>query len=665
MSKNIKKVSVLTTNRNDESIEDEYMKVARERVIQYYKETKQSSSEGEYLKPVKIRFDLSKSESSTLSDFAENRRKILACSKSTHKRKYDGSGAESDPNENLSKVIKGKHKYNSSDAESNSEEKRSKVTKYKYGCSSTESESKGNRQKVIKRKSKGKRRKVTKNKYDSSDTESDSEEKLRKSIAKKRRKRDKARVAEEKRKTINPDDVNGFTHKKKLTNFREMLNRVDQDDRPKTILKYGHTIRVCDDCLVSFKDKDAYEDHIKRTTDCTQGVHGNTKSQKDKPKMTYVCEICNPDYTFSGKRERERHDKSKKHAKNVAMNGGTINIVDKSTHIYVDNRTIIHNYSVYPFFRYDITDLTMYQQLGVLTDIGSLIDIGEKSSPYVTLLSLLNLNKEMKKYHNIYCTDPQKKKIKIFNGITDTPVSHELIHTKQIAEGQRTIICEIYNRFRFFLSRRSSVFSSKYLFDGLPESETYPQNNKMIKRYICDHTIDKSVLPNENTPAGEYLISKSLSKHFTWRMTVIYITAMEQIGINFSHNINKIARCIKKYVNANEECASFFVPLFIRFEHLRKKMVQAAFGYAVNNSDTSGNEMMEPVYMGPSAGNGVPFKKVALDDHSSYVSQNTFYGSKASGIPFYDICLKLDSKAATDPKYLADISKLIPANADK
>lgn len=639
---------ILKVKGHNSLSEDENVKAAREKIFKFYKETERSLSD-EYLKPEKVVFNLSKSESSTLSDSGENRRKILSCSKSINKRKYDNSDAESDSAEKIKKKsVRSKSKYNGKFSHLSS--------KQKHDSSDTKS--------YLERKSTKKRASSkSKRKHNSSDAGSYSEEKL----SKKRSKgKTKSKIifegksdSDEKRKAIEGEDVNGFTHKKKPVNFREMLNRIDKDDRPQTNLEYGLTQRVCPKCFIVFKDKDKYENHVGRDTDCTERVHGNTKSQQELPPHENICKICDPEYIFGSKRNYEDHLKTKKHLKNVEMNGGTIDVVDKSVYIYIDNRTIIYNYSVYPFFHYDIADLTMYQQLGVLTDIGSLTNIDEKSSPYVTLLSILNLNKEKKKYHNIYCTDPLKKKIRIFDGTNERPVSHEMIHTKRIVEEQRKIICDIYNRFRFFISRSSSVFSSKYLFDGLPISDTYPQNNKMIKRYICDHVIGKSVLPNENTPVGEYLIKKSLSKHFTWKMTLTYITVMEQIGVDFSHNINKIARRIKKYINTNEECASFFVPLFVRFEHLRKKMVQAAFGYAANNSDISGNEMFEAIYMGPSAGNCKPFKKVALDDHSSYVSQNTFYGSKASGVPFYDICVKLDSKVTTDPKYLTNISKLI------
>jgi len=439
---------------------------------------------------------------------------------------------------------------------------------------------------------------------------------------------------------------------------------------------------ACKKCGVSFSSKATLETHMSRLTDCTIKVHGNFGKKRNEPnvQVVHVCKYCDPAKQFNFF-NYTRHCNTKKHCKNVekcnnrtVINSENVNI-NKSVNNACQNvnnahRDIIHNnncvtttnnihFNVEPkvrphlFTYYDISDLSLFEQYCVLT-----YNIERECSPYTTILGQLNLNANKPKYNNIKHRDNFRPIIEVYTGSKFTESDSELI--EDFIASERELFCQIFNKFRFFLSRKASVFSNRYLYEGLQTSSQYFRNKQKIKKYIKNKPPNSiPAYSDEKIPNKKDPIWNSLSKYFDWKQVAKYIDYMEIIGIDFNKNAARIKTTVEEYVAKNPTRKGVFELLIKRLDYIVLKDAQICYLRVDNNANTSGDEMEKPpkepgLLIEPNLG-------VKKDDHVSYVSRNSYFGAASSGKKFGSL-----AEIATDksPPIVPNYSAFIPLDSE-
>jgi hypothetical protein len=202
------------------------------------------------------------------------------------------------------------------------------------------------------------------------------------------------------------------------------------------------------------------------------------------------------------------------------------------------------------------------------------------------------------------------------------------IAIKNLADAQRVLLCKIFDKFRFFLSRKASVFGIKYLYYGLKDSGEYDTNTQQIWNYILLHKMfNKPKFADSDFPKRrDHSIWLSLSKRFTFDNISYYIAEMIKMGIDFSKNVSQIDRAVRLYIKLknDKKYAKSFNGLLCRFEFLKWKKKQIILGHVNENIDTSCDEMEQCFNQDPL--NFIK-KKNKCPPHATNSSFPGFYGA--------------------------------------
>jgi len=391
--------------------------------------------------------------------------------------------------------------------------------------------------------------------------------------------------------------------------FNSSRSDYEEDDRFSTIKKNGKKIYICNLCKYPTDKKSDIIVHVNKKIPCEKGdFHRNRKKmfandnfvQKNdtsqiildgRKKGYIICEVCcdgikhRTDNYYKHLGTRKHINNSQKNVFNVPGNYNTI-IGQQIINIHLGPDSLPHLLNC---LTYNINDLSLFQQYLMFS-----FNVKCRTTPYTTLLDYLNLNSEKKQYNNIKY-DYDDDVYKMYMNSEWAKISFNSI--QNLADAQRALLCKIFDKFRFFLSRKASVFGIKYLFYGLPDSGEQDANNQQIWKYILLHKMfDKPKFADSDIPKRrDNPIWLSLSKRFTFREVFSYITKMTDIGIDFSKNVNQIDKAIKLYIKRNDDktknYAKFFSKLLNRFEFLKWKKKQIILGNGHENPDTSEDEM--------------------------------------------------------------------------
>lgn len=348
----------------------------------------------------------------------------------------------------------------------------------------------------------------------------------------------------------------------------------------------------------------------------------------------------------------------------------TVNI-DQSVHI-VDNSVnhimlVLNDTPVerVDYLSYDIDDITLFDQYYIFQR-----SINKKYTPYTNLMDIFNFSKD--KYNNmkpvtdnsylVYSFEPKPENSSSSSddedqdseesdsdsecdNLNNKESDDEMIGVwrpgtsktiKKLAVKQCAVLSAIYNKFRFFFSRKANIFGPKYIYDGFKVSENYTVNNDHIRQYILStKKRGKSKYGGKLYPKKRsHSVWNSLSKTFTFQEVEECITQMTDMGIDFNDNVSNIKHCIDQYIDdyGDIEQTKSLIKLKGKLDFLeyRKK----CYGRNNYDADTSGDEegrfngTVEPVINRRPKFDQIVDKrpKIDLGDHATNVPLNTYYG---------------------------------------
>jgi len=306
----------------------------------------------------------------------------------------------------------------------------------------------------------------------------------------------------------------------------------------------------------------------------------------------YKCDLCNQN--FRNKRDNyNSHLKTKKHIANVnkitTNNDSTNSVIsgNKNQIVVSNDSTIVNTYNLnmtpqqvpitpHCYLYYNIKDLTLYEQYLILHS-----DNSSDANPFTNLMDFLNFNPDKQEYQNIaYPT--YDKNINLFNGKIWKTIKIDIID--ELISVQQSLIYSIFNKFRIFLSRRTTIFNIKHLYDGLKISDQHKNfinNMKAHIHYNYNNKTSHNVTPlNSDNP-----IWKSLSKSFTWDEVTFYIQKMESINIKFSANAYKMNFFIENYLDSHPNEKKDFIKIIDRLSILIYEYNNQKNAYSSSESD--------------------------------------------------------------------------------
>jgi len=333
---------------------------------------------------------------------------------------------------------------------------------------------------------------------------------------------------------------------------------------------------ICDKCGLCTDRKSDFLDHQNKKFMCSpEKIHARTKKVvniNDIPiKMEtpaedeFVCLVCNKKLTT--KFNLDRHMKSLEHKKNMEIHGNDNIMIKgdiKGDHNNVKN--IIHkeNFNIHlqcakethKYTYYNIDDLTLLEQYMALTNT-----VFPENTPYDILTNLTNFNPNKPKYDNIKSINTNKNEMNVYDG--ERIINSSGDHVSFMIINQRLVLCEIYNKFRMFLSRKANIRNIKHLFNGLEISKKHKKLIKDMKRHIRNKLNETK---KDISIEGNKQIWVSISKSFNWDDVVKYIKEMEEIRIDFNDNLGDIRESLQVYSKKNK--SKSFDKLLIRLQKL-------------------------------------------------------------------------------------------------
>ena len=444
---------------------------------------------------------------------------------------------------------------------------------------------------------------------------------------------------------------------------------VSKNDDTSVTKKYYY--KSCPTCGLHFPSKTKYEAHMNRIFSCRPNkIHGNVKeilvTQIPQSKREYmrdangriVCNVCpskrDGPCTFQSVGNFNRHCSTTTHKnceiihrsyiemcgdhnigmQNIYNNHGTHNEtvtkIDKSVH----NITNIHNIDqstnnitlfLHDYLFYDINDLSLFDQYNIFQH-----KINEKQSPYTNLLDQFNFDADSKEYHNIKRLTDDLYMVYMHHSDSKKTWNEGSIRTTQkLALHHRAILSAIYNKFRFFLSRKAGIFGAKCVYDGFPDSHGYNSNNSQIHNYILSmkrnpkSTYGGRVYPSDRDDP----IWSSLSKSFNFKEVEEFIKLMVNIGVDFSASLGVILGVVENHaaeIAHNKPLSEKLDKLIKRLKFLEYKKIRFEVGY--NNDPDSSRDEEERYHNDGSDITRHKKKYVDIFDHAQNDPVNRYYG---------------------------------------
>ena len=317
----------------------------------------------------------------------------------------------------------------------------------------------------------------------------------------------------------------------------------------------------CNRCEYQTNNKTHYDDHLNRKIPCNP----NKPHKLIKNNIVHHCLHCNEH--FSRKDSLTRHNKTY-HAEingnennigqingndNKQIIGNNNNLIDTQI-----NNPIIIQPIIHPYDYRDLNDLTLYEQYLSLTS---------KDSPYTALLDHLNLNPAKPQYHNINVANINRNTIDIHNGqkwikeIMNNALSN-------VVTSERIMIGMIFNRFRYFLSKKATNLIPKSYYYGFVQNYYF---HKKIIQHIKVHLYNNRDIDNksinEEIPYDNDPVFWALSKKFTWDDVTTLITKMDKLNIDFDKNLDDIKNQLLSRIKEKPKLDNFFKKLL---KHINK-----------------------------------------------------------------------------------------------
>lgn len=410
---------------------------------------------------------------------------------------------------------------------------------------------------------------------------------------------------------------------------------------------------ACERCGARFTTNGNYKQHLNKTYPCIRGkAHGNNRQKKQPKKVVpktnpkivpvykrdhngkIMCEICcdknGDNITFPSVSNYNKHMGTKKHKKNVTMCELGINIVgngNNTKNVQNSYNRTINNYVIYNTTNevtllnldntvFDITKLTHFEQYCIF------VCNYEHETPYTNLLYILNFKRTS---NNYYTALTANKSCPNVPKILDMVMAH-----------CHNLLCTIFNRFRVFLSRSSTIMANKHIYDGLTKSDNYNANKDSVYKYILDNkTKPRNLLARKKRDKP---IWNLLSTYFCWKEVITYLDRLIKLRVDFDKPNDTIRWAIEKYIRKNDpddekKYRIFFKKIMTRFHFLQVRLMRFDMGNLRPDANSSGDEMAQ--YFD----NNITMVKkrktrIKIDDHVLNEPRNSCYGGFKTGNKF-------------------------------
>lgn len=205
------------------------------------------------------------------------------------------------------------------------------------------------------------------------------------------------------------------------------------------------------------------------------------------------------------------------------------------------NNMILHNY-----LYYNLDDISLFEQYLIISH-----NYTSKCSPDTTLLSLFQYNKDNASYHNV--RNLPGDSFEVFNGKKWIPGNYRII--KNMTARIRDVICEIYNKFRFFITSDAIKYAKDYLYRSVESSKNYHDNNLRMRKYVGNASISGST---RCLPKPSSHVWGSLSSDFTWKIVSAYVEKLESMNVKLEDDATEIRNAILSHVEKNGENSRLF-----------------------------------------------------------------------------------------------------------
>lgn len=308
---------------------------------------------------------------------------------------------------------------------------------------------------------------------------------------------------------------------------------------------------ICERCSYATNHKGKYQCHLDRKIPCSPyAKHKNIIDNN-----YFICKTC--DKEFASNQSLSRHNNT--YHNTIKISGSNTGPITIGNNNNIFNNPIIIQPIISKYDKYDINDLTLYEQYLSLTS---------KESPYTAFLDHLNLNPTKEKYHNIKYKNIHKNIIDIYDGekwikgLVNNALS-------DVISAERIMIGLIFNRFRCFLNGKATKLIPKAYYYGYINN--YRFHKKMVQQ-IKVHLYNNR--NNNNTPNENISTDKNddvwwaISKRFDWNNVNNYINKMDKYEIDFDGDLDNIKTNIQKLCDDKPKLKIFFKKLLVRIDRL-------------------------------------------------------------------------------------------------
>lgn len=347
----------------------------------------------------------------------------------------------------------------------------------------------------------------------------------------------------------------------------------------------------CDRCGYQTNRTSDYKNHENRKIPCRIGKkNDNTKKFK-----LFYCKIC--------KKIFKRDDILKKHLQKFHSDNN--NNVIKTINKMKDNKKITNNVQVqniiknyvlnipnnkivekiiWPFYHYDLSDLTLFEQYCILTS---------KSSIYTSILDHFNLNPKRPEYHNMRITNLNKKTMDVHDGNNWIELVIPQVMVK-IVISYTWIISTLLTKFRILLNNKAIDLIPTAFFHCEPESASlrYVELIEHIRNHIYDKR-DNNEEPICKIPKDRnHEIFWAISKNFNWSDVKKYVAMFNKYNIDFNADLEEIKEVLI-FVKNKSKSKKFKKKIILRINNFienYKNNVNQDSDSSKNLSDLSDSE---------------------------------------------------------------------------
>lgn len=333
----------------------------------------------------------------------------------------------------------------------------------------------------------------------------------------------------------------------------------------------------CPKCDYETDRKNLMDDHI-TTGKCKKGhLHGNVK-QKKFP----ACIECGEKFTtpkLLDKHILQNHTeiniKKSRNNNNNIINGKVTKLINTTTmntnnnsnnhNTNITNHIHIHNPIIYNYQKFEINDMTIFEQYLAFTT---------SSSPYKGILSTLTFNPNKPEYHNMKITNKYNTLMDVHDG-TEWISEFKKNALVNIINSENDILKKLYFRFRIFLKKDylKKCVTDHYDFCALKKKKEVINPYQKIQESINIHIYNKTksannknfVVPDSNDP-----IWLPLNKNFLWNDVESVLTKIDELNINMNTSRINIKESILNEIKKNPKLKQLFKKFLKQIDKIQK-----------------------------------------------------------------------------------------------